>query len=127
MMDIQKEPNSDLVNFQKESEAFDSWHYQDWRSNISTDIDESEYPELYRRIYSHFSAQCERELQFKTWLAAKAQAVPEGFVLVPKEPTEKMMINALAVIATGIGKDHIDVEIIKIWQKMIEAAEDKSL
>lgn len=61
---------------------------------------------------------------WKSWQAA--QAVPEGFVLVPKEPTEKMMINALAVIATGIGKDHIDVEIIKTWQKMIEAAEDSN-
>lgn len=55
----------------------------------------------------------------------KAQAIPEGFVLVPREPTEKMMINALAVIATGIGKDHIYVEIIKTWQKMIEAVEGK--
>ena len=27
----------------------------------------------------------------KKWQAAKAQAVPEGFVLVPKEPTEAMI------------------------------------
>ena len=27
----------------------------------------------------------------RIWQAAKAQAVPEGFVLVPKEPTEKMI------------------------------------
>lgn len=25
------------------------------------------------------------------WLSAKAQAIPEGFVLVPKEPTPKMI------------------------------------
>lgn len=27
----------------------------------------------------------------KKWQAAKAQAVPEGFVVVPKEPTEEMI------------------------------------
>ncbi|MDV8155238.1 hypothetical protein [Acinetobacter bereziniae] len=60
---------------------------------------------------------------WKVWLAAKLNAVPEGFVLVPREPTQDMMIAALAVISTGIGKDHIDVEIIQCWKKMIEAQE----
>ena len=58
-----------------------------------------------------------------TWQQAQKMAVPEGFVLVPREPTEAMMISALAVISTGIGKDHIDVEINQCWKKMIEAQE----
>ncbi len=53
---------------------------------------------------------------------AKAQVVPDGFVVVPVEPTEAMMINALAVIATGVGTKYIDLEIRKIWEKMIKAA-----
>ena len=28
---------------------------------------------------------------WKMWLSTKAQAVPDGFVLVPKEPTPKMI------------------------------------
>lgn len=60
---------------------------------------------------------------FAGWKAAKDHATPEGFVLVPREPTQDMMIAALAVISTGIGKDHIDVEIIQCWKKMIEAQE----
>ena len=28
---------------------------------------------------------------WKAWQAAKAQAIPEGFVVVPKEPTPKMI------------------------------------
>ena len=28
---------------------------------------------------------------WKTWQAAKAQAVPEGFVAVPKEPTQELL------------------------------------
>ena len=39
-----------------------------------------------------------------TWQAAKAQAVPEGFALVPKEPTLKMSIayqkNAIAPVSS---------------------------
>ncbi len=72
------------MDIQKERPIFDAWHYHDWRSNISSNIDESAYPEWYHRIYSHFSAHHERELQFKTWLAAKAQAVPEGCIITPK-------------------------------------------
>lgn len=60
---------------------------------------------------------------WEMWHAAKSQAIPKGFVLVPREPTQDMMIAALAVISTGIGKDHIDVEIIQCWKKMIEAQE----
>ena len=38
------------------------------------------------------------------WQAAKSQAIPEGFVLVPKEPTLKMSIayqkNAIAPVSS---------------------------
>lgn len=61
--------------------------------------------------------------RFLGWKAAKSQ-VPEGFVLVSKEPTHDMMVAALAVIATGIGKKHIDMEITKCWEKMIEASQE---
>lgn len=58
------------------------------------------------------------------WKSAteRAEKKLEGCVVVPVEPTEAMMINALAVIATGVGTKYIDFEIRKIWEKMVEAA-----
>ena len=42
---------------------------------------------------------CDLNSDFRIWKAAKAQAIPDGFVLVPKEPTEEMLIkgNRLAL------------------------------
>ncbi|ENU83055.1 hypothetical protein F974_01887 [Acinetobacter sp. CIP 102159] len=50
------------------------------------------------------------------WQAAKA--VPEGFVLVPKEPTEEMLIkgNRLALADKGYRYDATS-----IWETMLEA------
>lgn len=74
----------------------------------------------YENPYENNDTALAYDLFKKGW---KAKATPEGFVLVPREPTQDMMIAALAVISTGIGKDHIDVEIIQCWKKMIEAQE----
>ena len=47
---------------------------------------------------------CEEDEALKIWQAAKSKAVPEGFVLVPKEPTLKMSIayqkNAIAPVSS---------------------------
>lgn len=93
-----------VMDIQKEREAFNLWlkHYD--RHEVKID-------------------QLQRAFMWQAWQAAKAQAVPEGFVLVLKEPNEEMIISGLAVVATGIGKHNIDKEIRKIWEKMIEAQE----
>lgn len=56
----------------------------------------------------------------KGWLA-KAQAVPEGFVLMPKESTEKMNKAGLQEYrkVIGVGQDDIGY----IYKAMIEAQE----
>ena len=61
------------------------------------------------------------ELMWETWQAAKAQAVPEGFVLMPKEPTEKMNKAGLQEYrkVIGVGQDDIGY----IYKAMIEAQE----
>ena len=53
---------------------------------------------------------------------AKAQAVPDGFVVVPKELTEEMLIkgNRLALADKGYRYDATS-----IWEAMIEAQEQK--
>lgn len=58
------------------------------------------------------------------WQAAKSQAVPEGFVLVSKEPTEKMNKAGLREYSKlmGVGQDDIGY----IYKAMIEAAQELS-
>ena len=46
-------------------------------------------------------------------------------VVVPKEPTEEMIMNGLLVISTEVGKYDIQKEVRMIWEKMIEAQEQK--
>ena len=57
---------------------------------------------------------------WSAWQAAKAQAVPEGYAVVPKEPTPKMSIayqkNAIAPVSSLS---------ISGYKAMIEAQEQK--
>lgn len=61
--------------------------------------------------------------------AAKAQAVPEGFVLVPKEPTDKTIARMINTpIEVNLLCDHADIflsegEAYIAYQAMIEAQE----
>ena len=58
-------------------------------------------------------------LFFAYCLGAKAQAVPEGFVLVPKEPTYEMLE------AGSEARSRTEGHIASIWEAMIEAQEQK--
>ena len=61
--------------------------------------------------------------------AAKAQAVPEGFVLMPKEPTDKTIARMINTpIEVNLLCDHADIflsegEAYIAYQAMIEAQE----
>ena len=61
--------------------------------------------------------------------AVKAQAVPEGFVLVPKEPTDKTIARMINTpIEVNLLCDHADIflsegEAYIAYQAMIEAQE----
>lgn len=56
----------------------------------------------------------------KKWQAAKAQAVPEGFVLVPKEPTSEVL---KAISAEIIKPNNGRIFLAKVYKAMIEAQE----
>lgn len=59
---------------------------------------------------------------------AKSQAVPEGFVLVPKEPTDAMLFAASGrdIVAEHYGDENILwPELRETWKAMIEAQEQK--
>ena len=51
----------------------------------------------------------------RIWQAAKAQVVPDGFVVVPKEPTEEMLIDGTFAWCRNEG-------VHDIYKAMIEAA-----
>ena len=55
-----------------------------------------------------------------TWQAAKAQAVPEGFVVVPEEPTERMLDSAYSSISDNL--HYADLE--NIYKAMIWSAQE---
>ena len=61
---------------------------------------------------------------WQMWLSAKAQAVPEGFVVVPKEPTQEMvevgMGNFNFPLDNGRFSNH---DLIFAYRAMIEAQE----
>lgn len=59
------------------------------------------------------------------WMAWKAQAVPEGFVLVPKEPTPKM-IDATWNFDDEIQEMSHNSRNEFIYKKMIEAQEQSN-
>ena len=91
-----------MLDFQKEREAFELWAIKasgGWASFSK----------------SHGDVYANNKLQFawETWLAAKAQ-VPEGFVLVPKEPTLEMCHR---------GRNTRSFKVQDIYKAMIEAQE----
>ena len=68
------------MDIQKEREAFLKWHYQAYLlENPEIDVKNAQY--IYD--YAHKNVLCAqlRESHFNVWQAAKAQAIPDGFVL----------------------------------------------
>ena len=69
------------MDIQKEREAFESW-WEGFHNGRQIACDYIEEDNSYSVGYAN--------AQWVAW-QAKAQAVPEGFILVPKEPTEAMI------------------------------------
>ena len=87
------------MDLQKEREAFSRW--------VLTHPDNLD-------ITSY-----EENIMFDAWQAAKAQAVPEGFLVVPKEPTKEMLIAADDCVIDG------KVTANNIYKAMLAAQEPK--
>ena len=78
--------------------------------NLSTDGETG-------RNYSYTFYDPKTQAAWDAWKEVKAQAVPEGFVLVPKEPTEKM-------IDAGVEETSVDWKrLVFGYKAMIEAQE----
>ena len=103
------------MDFQKERESFDEWHYNQYLlENPNIDISNAKY--IYDYAHKNELVYQLKESHFLAWQAAKAQAVPDGFVLVPKEPTQEMLIAGRDMVTFGCGYDDV-------YKAMIEAQE----
>ena len=71
-----------VMDIKKEREAFEAWYRKEYDNTV---IDDSEFSEILDEYESNYYWVDELNQSWKAWQAAKAQAVPEGFVLVPKE------------------------------------------
>lgn len=85
-------------------------------------ISDDEFREIENSLYA-------LQATWKAWREAKAQAVPEGFVVVPKEPTDKTIAHMINTpIEVNLLCDHADTflsegEAYIAYQAMIEAQE----
>lgn len=76
---------------QENREAFERWHFLQWKlHNAVTDtVDFAKV--LYDRVYSHDHASLVREVEFNAW---NASAQRQGYKLAPLEPSKKMLKSA---------------------------------
>ena len=115
----------------KQREDFDKWHFEDWKVSNANDDSVEFAREIYNRVHSHNNTQFFRQREFKAWQQAQRVVVPDGFVLVPKEPTQKM-IDAFPEVEyedtyAGACSIWVDDHTLKIGYKaMIEAQEDST-
>ncbi|AVH48684.1 hypothetical protein [Acinetobacter sp. SWBY1] len=106
------------MEIQNEKEAFEAWF-------------ESRYDAHFMQFALDLDFYVDKHTQtcWEAWQAAKAQAIPDGFVLVPKEPTDKTIARMINTpIEVNLLCDHADIflsegEAYIAYQAMIEAQE----
>lgn len=100
------------MDIQKEREAFEKHASKFFITNEAFEDDGENY------VYD------EVKFMWDCWLAAKAQAVPDGYCIVPKEPTPKM-IDATWDYDGEIQEMSHNTRNEFIYKAMIEAQEQK--
>lgn len=101
------------MDINKEREAFENWHIRNMDINSDFEkISEQDSPYMDEHVNN----------SWLTWQAAKAQAVPEGYVLMPIKPTETMV---MAVVKEHEGDAFLPYSLYDAYvkQAMIEAQE----
>ena len=109
------------MDIQKEREAFEAWYCRN-----HTGLKQSDLAKFRTLSGYSFSDSLKINVSWEAWQAAKSQAVPEGFVLVPKEPTDAILFAASGrdIVAEHYGDENILwPELRETWKAMIEAQE----
>ena len=114
------------MDIQKEREAFEAWYCRN-----HTGLKQSDLAKFRTLSGYSFSDSLKINVSWEAWQAAKAQAVPEGFVLAPKECPDPIfadkLFDHLCEKAHGeFGDDQMiffsDIDESAIWQLMIDEA-----
>ena len=80
----------DIQDTKEQRQAFDEWHYNQYLlENPNIDISNAKY--IYDYAHKNVLVFQLRESHFTAWQAAKAQAVPDGFVVVNKKELAKVL------------------------------------
>ena len=90
------------MDIEKEGELFEHW----WEN-------EGQYHRAGGNEYC-------KTFAWESWIFAKAQAVLDGFVVVPEEPTERMLDSAYSSISDNL--HYADLE--NIYKAMIWSAQE---
>lgn len=105
------------MDIKKEREAFESW-WEGFHNGRQIACDYVEEDNSYSVGYAN--------AQWVAW-QAKAQAVPEGFVVVPKVPTQKMLDATINVPIPAVYVDSISgqhkLKVAAYYKAMIVAWE----
>lgn len=102
----------------------------DWNDVVMTEKDHfdkyyrEKYPDFWIRVGKSNNQACTHYFDcLNTWQIARAQAIPEGFVLVPREPTNHQIEYCQTMkFREGVGRSH-KFEDIFVYKAMIEAQE----
>ena len=105
------------MDIKTEREAFEAWYCRN-----HTGLKQSDLAKFRTLSGYSFSDSLQINISWEAWQAAKAQAVPEGFVLMPKEPTPKM-IDATWDFDDEIREMSHNTRNEFIYKTMIEALE----
>ncbi|MFW1644475.1 hypothetical protein [Acinetobacter guillouiae] len=106
-----------VMDIQKEREAFENW-WEGFHNGRQIACDYVEEDNSYSVGYAN--------AQWVAWQAAKAQAVPEGFVLIADNSKTVVAIEKMIeqqVEASGITQDVFRLDGHRILEAMIEAQE----
>ena len=101
------------MDIQKEREAFEKHASKFFTTNEAFENDGENY------VYD------EVKFMWDCWLAAKTQAVPEGFVLVDKHQLAQLMANMDSFGKKALGDDYVSfADIAEVLDEAQEPAND---
>ena len=109
------------MDLQKEREAFEDWYCKNHTGLKQSDLAK------FRTLGGYsFSDSLKINISWEAWQAAKANAIPDGFVVVPKEPTQELL-NKMQDFFVGAFENGLTggQSIHCAYVAMIEAQEQK--
>ena len=110
------------MDLQKEREAFEAWLFKYYPKAEELGI-------VYRPNENLYEDR-QTQIRWIVWQTAKAQAIPEGIVVVPKVPTQKMLDATINVPIPAVYVDSISgqhkLKVAAYYKAMINEAQEQA-